>query len=177
MASPIWDKLRGAWYGFRHGERKLLYDPLTGLRNTQLLEYLLGKLFAEAIRYEHPLTLGMLDMDGLKQLNDVRGHPVGNRFLRRIGKRLMKMARDSDVVIRYGGDEFLLALPETGEEAARTMIERLRAELGKQEIRFSYGLAELGEENSWEELLAKADAAMYRQKEAKKRNRKELSGE
>jgi GAF domain-containing protein len=93
-------------------------DPLTGLYNRRHFFEVAEKEFAQAKRYNQPVTLIMLDLDNLKQTNDQHGHVTGDRMLIEVGKLLRKGTRTADMAARYGGDEFVILLPETNLERA-----------------------------------------------------------
>ena len=101
-------------------------DPLTGALNRQGLEHMLAKEVKRARRADHPLSVAVLDMDEFKKVNDRHGHLVGDKVLVHFTSVVKAVLRESDVLIRYGGEEFLLLLPETGLEGARYLIDRLR---------------------------------------------------
>jgi diguanylate cyclase (GGDEF)-like protein len=82
--------------------------------------------FKQAMRYSHPLSVAMIDSDNLKVINDTYGHDAGNRLLQHIVNRMREELRGSDVVARYGGDEFVVLLTQTGPEGAMDMAERIR---------------------------------------------------
>jgi diguanylate cyclase (GGDEF)-like protein len=113
-------------------------DVLTGLPNRRALERDLRRELARAERYGRRFTLVMADVDGLKQVNDERGHQVGDEMLRRVSQVLLDVLRVSDSAYRLGGDEFALLLPETGNDAAVRILERAR---NASEARFSWGTA------------------------------------
>jgi diguanylate cyclase (GGDEF)-like protein len=137
-----------------------LTDPLTGLANRRRMEIVLGHALAAARRGE-PLTVIMIDLDGFKSINDHHGHLVGDRVLRTLADYLRQEARGSDLVVRYGGDEFLVVLPGGTAAAAHTLLERVRARLDET-TRFSAGVAEYTPSmGSVSELIAAADHDLY----------------
>jgi diguanylate cyclase (GGDEF)-like protein len=144
-----------------------LHDPLTGLGNRRLMETQLEKCFEMARRYDEALSLVMIDIDHFKHFNDTQGHLAGDQLLTRLAKILLREVRRADYVFRYGGEEFLVLLPETGPERAQEAAERLRkmveAEAG---VTISLGVAHLEESPSRpEQLIAHADSALYRAKQ------------
>lgn len=126
-----------------------------------------GKL-AEAVK----ATIAMLDVDNMKCINDDCGHVAGDKVLQGIGNVLQRYTRQADVAIRYGGDEFVLLLPQTTLREAQKLMRRLinlTSKLGTflelpMDVSVSYGLAEMDPEDSLEEALVRADRAMYRRK-------------
>ena len=154
-------------------QRLILVDPLTGLYNRRFLPDALSREFAE--RYRHPVSLLMLDIDNFKLVNDAHGHMAGDEVLQGIAGLIRACFREPDLAFRYGGDEFTILLPHTGEDAALNACERFLEELraipvaparGDLAIRASVGLACLQNDNfsSHEELIAAADAALYQAK-------------
>ena len=153
-------------------------DPLTGLYNRRHFVRVLEQLFAESQRYGHDLSCVMIDLDGYKQLNDGYGHQVGDQLLVMAGKVIAANMRRMDVAARYGGDEFILLLPHAmGDEAAQ-VADRIRFEYRQASstllraehggVTMSIGVAssrQVGAASS-EQLLARADAALYKAKEA-----------
>ncbi|MDB4981196.1 MAG: domain/GGDEF domain protein [Myxococcales bacterium] len=149
-------------------------DELTGLGNLRLLDRRLGAERARFARYGHPLSLVMIDVDKLKRINDERGHLAGSEALRAIARVLREQARDTDVVVRYGGDEFVVVLPHTGLADAATFCRRVAVEVAALRLdglglTVSVGVATLTRlktRETTEELLARADRAAYRAKQA-----------
>ncbi|NUN48226.1 MAG: GGDEF domain-containing protein [Candidatus Brocadiae bacterium] len=168
------------------GERVVLrlYSRLFDLANTDALTRIHSRRrflalaeaeCARAHRFQHPLALLMLDVDHFKAVNDTRGHGAGDDALVEIAARLRALLRDVDVLGRYGGEEFVVLLPESGGEAALEVAERLREAISARPIQtragavpvtISAGVATLGARTSTPEaLLAEADRALYSAKE------------
>jgi diguanylate cyclase (GGDEF)-like protein len=153
-------------------------DVLTGMRNRRYLETRLLDEFAHASRHRRPLCLLMLDIDHFKHINDAYGHPVGDIVLRSLAADLMHEVRTEDVVVRYGGEEFLIVSRELTEKQGRDFGERLRAHVqatpvaapgGAQiPMTISVGIASLrqGRDRDPAALIARADAALYKAKQS-----------
>ena len=140
-------------------EQTARVDALTGLGNRRAGEEALQRAIAHARRRERPLAVAMLDLDGLKQINDTEGHLAGDEALRALGSSLTEGMRTEDAAYRFGGDEFVVVAPETSAEDLRVVLERIR----RTSPSFSIGVAELapGLEDS-AALLAAADDDLYR---------------
>jgi diguanylate cyclase (GGDEF)-like protein len=161
-------------------------DDLTGLYNMRAFTAVLSRYFKQSLRYSHPLSIVMIDCDNLKQVNDTHGHESGNRLLQHVARGVRSELRGSDVLARYGGDEFVALLPETGSSGAREMGERIRRaiEMSKLDVHgtdvvtnVSIGVASYPEDGgSVEAIMEKADKAMYRAKQ-RGRNRVMMSSE
>jgi diguanylate cyclase (GGDEF)-like protein len=148
-------------------------DSLTGLYVRRYFMVKLQEELLRAERYTNILSIVMADLDGFKTINDTYGHDAGDRVLKAIGQFLQQNIRDVDVVARYGGDEFVIMIPEAAQDAAYILSERLRKQFSEQKlesippITISLGIAtypldgtELGD------LIKKADSAMYAAKKA-----------
>lgn len=153
-------------------------DRLTGLSNRRKLDEALTKEMERCARYVQPLSVVMMDIDHFKQVNDVHGHPVGDRVLVAVAQRLHQAMRKIDVIGRWGGEEFLVICPNTVLEGAVAMAENLRqlvqslAISGVGCITSSFGVVQLEANDAAERLIVRADAALYRAK-ALGRNRVE----
>ena len=140
-------------------EQTARVDALTSLGNRRAGEEALQRAIAHARRRERPLAVAMLDLDGLKKINDTEGHLAGDDALRALGASLAEGMRTEDAAYRFGGDEFVVVAPETGAEELRIVLERIR----RSSPSFSIGVAELGpgvEDSA--ALLAAADGDLYR---------------
>jgi diguanylate cyclase (GGDEF)-like protein len=144
-------------------------DPLTGLSNYRRLIGVLEAELDRSRRTQRPFSVVLLDMDGLKIINDHYGHLTGSRALVRIGKILRNHSRAIDTAARYGGDEFALVLPEAGKDIASRVVSRIRERLsGEPEqpaLSVSAGVAAFPEDGDTpEKLLGAADRALYAMK-------------
>ena len=144
-------------------------DPLTGLANYRRLIAVIESELDRSRRTQRPFSIVLLDMDGLKAINDRYGHLVGSRALVRLGKILKNHSRAIDTPARYGGDEFAVVLPEAAKEVAARVSSRIRERLSLETeepgLSVSAGIASYPEDgDSAEKLLAAADRALYRMK-------------
>ena len=148
-------------------------DPLTGLANHRQLIQALESEIRRSRRTAQPLAVVLLDLDGLKQINDRHGHLAGSLAIRRVAEALLGSCRATDTAARFGGDEFALVLPETGEAAAwhvaRGVADRLATDAEKPNLSISVGVAVYpGHGETVEALLNAADVALYETKERRK---------
>lgn len=144
----------------RRLRQEAVIDDLTGLLNRRGWRYAAPRELERASRTELPLTLVMLDIDHFKYLNDHRGHEEGDRVLRETAERLRATLRAGDIVARLGGDEFVALLSNTTVVGARAALQRLREETPLQSS-FSAGIADWDRDEGLEELLRRADLALY----------------
>jgi diguanylate cyclase (GGDEF)-like protein len=164
---------------FQRTEQLTITDDLTRLFNSRYLNLYLGREIKRCKRHGIPLSVIFLDLDGFKGINDQYGHLAGSGTLTEVGKILAEGVRESDILARYGGDEFVVVLPETPASGALVIAERLRRAI--EEHRFlepqgiaarisaSFGISTYPDHAlSPEGLIQKADQAMYRVKEREK---------
>lgn len=142
-------------------------DPLTGLSNRRALDDSLSTLLAMTTRYGNKFALIALDIDHFKRINDEQGHLFGDQILQRTARLLDDCARDTDIVVRYGGEEFVVLLPETDLQGAAAFAERLRIEVEQDlPVTVSCGAACVCEGDNAKSIFARADEAMYTAKRA-----------
>lgn len=166
------DRLRAS---LRTGLELAVTDSLTGLHNRRFALYELDRMLAR--REGTHIAVMMLDLDHFKAINDTHGHPAGDEVLRHVARRLRAELRGGDLLARMGGEEFLVALPDTGRDAALDCAERMRAAIGgcafdlgggergrrSVAVTLSVGLAVsgAGSDDTAEGLIARADRALY----------------
>ncbi len=151
-------------------------DDVTGLYNRRFLSIRLEEEISRHRRFNHPVSVVLLDLDGFKQINDELGHGAGDETLREIGQLLLKHSRGINVIARYGGDEFAILLVETTKPGAHLYADRVRQLLSTfpfrhgRRITASFGIASLPEHvaASAEDLIRAADEAQYAAKRAGK---------
>jgi diguanylate cyclase (GGDEF)-like protein len=157
-------------------------DPLTGLANRWQLENRLGRMFAEAVRYGSDLACIMVDLDGFKEVNDSAGHAAGDEILRLVGHVITECIRQSDFAARYGGDEFVIIMPQTSSDVALSVAHRLQEKFRTQASAWgvdcdcspesgcgmSVGIASLRQSKpvDADQLLINADRALYAAKKS-----------
>jgi diguanylate cyclase (GGDEF)-like protein/PAS domain S-box-containing protein len=158
-------------------EHQAVTDQLTGLYNRRAFAQMGEREVGRARRYQRPLALILVDLDHFKDVNDTYGHLVGDHVLRILTERVTKTTRATDIVCRYGGEEFLVLMPEAGRDEALSMAERLREEVSRMTVvtegstlslTISLGVAsfEPTSEEDIETLISRADRAMYQAKAA-----------
>src|SRR5688500_18632854 len=162
-------------YGLQHAKLLSETDELTGLFNTRGFAIAANRLFGQALRYGRPASVLMVDSDNLKTVNDTHGHDAGNSLLRQLANAMQAELRASDVPARYGGDEFIVLLPETPPKGALDVAERIRTAIsgaalaleGKSvDCSVSVGVACFPEDGrSLDALAARADRALYHAKQ------------
>jgi diguanylate cyclase (GGDEF)-like protein len=147
-------------------------DALTSAANRRHGEALLETEIKRARRYGHPLALIAFDIDRFKGVNDRYGHPVGDMVLRTVAEAAHKLVRASDVLVRSGGEEFLVIAPHTSAIDGLRMAEKLRSAIaalpmpGVDQVTISLGVAQMAEQESADSLLVRANAALARAKRA-----------
>jgi diguanylate cyclase (GGDEF)-like protein len=152
-------------------------DALTGLANRRALEEILAAEISRAQRFTPALAVVLLDLDRFKEINDSFGHAAGDAMLREVSRLLTSLARQGDTVARWGGEEFVVVLPETDLAGAQRFAERLRRTIeshavGEMKTSSSCGVATMLPDDSVDELLGAADQALYEAK-SNGRNRTE----
>jgi diguanylate cyclase (GGDEF)-like protein len=153
-------------------------DELTGLPNRRRFAELATRELALVTRGQRQLVLALMDVDDFKRVNDMHGHAAGDVVLRAVGQMLPGQLRGTDLVARWGGEEFVLLLPDTGTVDAAGLVERVRSAVEALQVmsgqgrplRFtvSIGITEARPEDSFDTLIDRADQAMYRAKAAGK---------
>jgi len=158
-------------------EKQAITDELTGLYNRRAFASLAEKEVGRARRYQRPLALILFDIDHFKNVNDTHGHLMGDQVLRILTEKVTMTTRSTDIVCRYGGEEFIVLMPEAGREEAMAMAERLREMVsgitvvtpgGTLSLTISLGMAEFeaGSDETLENLIHRSDKAMYEAKAA-----------
>ncbi|MEI7435470.1 MAG: sensor domain-containing diguanylate cyclase, partial [bacterium] len=161
---------------FRKVERLSWTDPLTGVKNRRSFSQIAEPVLLLAERHNRPLSAAMLDLDFFKKVNDTYGHGTGDDVLRGVAAVLVNTIRSSDIVGRYGGEEFCFVFPETDIETAGQLLERIRKAVAVLQfsggeklfsITASIGAAKLaGSGETLDRLLFRCDQALYRAKES-----------
>lgn len=154
-------------------------DALTGALNRRGLDDRLPRELARAQRRQTPLSLVMIDLDDFKRINDTHGHPVGDEVLVHLVDTVQRTLRPTDMIGRFGGEEFLLVLPDTPLQPATQTVIRLQASLAARQLQihqqpisctFSAGVAQFAGGQTIDDVIAYADKALYRaKKEGKNR--------
>lgn len=153
--------------------KSALKDPLTGINNRASMELHLDHEVLSAVRHRTPLSMLMIDVDYFKAVNDEHGHVAGDAVLAGVAEAIVRCTRDSDVVFRYGGEEFAVILTNTKSAGALLLAERIRntiselvthASDAKIMVTVSVGVAQLAAGESKVDLLEHADSMLYRAK-------------
>jgi diguanylate cyclase (GGDEF)-like protein len=152
-------------------------DPLTEVYNRRSLDEMAGRFISHARRLGNPLTFMLIDVDRFKEVNTRFGHLTGDFVLAEVATLLRSSVRGSDAVVRYGGDEFLIILADTGEFGGHRVVQRIRkyladwnsaGHLEKFDLSLSIGISEWSDGQTLDEMLDAADRAMYAEKESRK---------
>ena len=157
------------------------HDPLTGLLNRRVMEAVLKREFNRAERYASNLSIVFLDLDNFKRINDVYGHDCGDDLLKYVGGCLLEMSRDTDVVARFAGDEFIIILPETPKNSAENLMKRVKSYFSQHPliandrsipISISFGVASTEGKSvkDPDSLLKDADEMLYLAKKSSLKN-------
>ncbi len=152
-------------------ERRASHDHLTGLYNRETLERLIQTEIQRAARYRTQFSIVMLDIDHFKPINDRYGHPVGDEVLIRFAREVTELIRAADTLARWGGEEFMLLLPETGIDGAARLAEEIRVRVAETpfpkvgEVTISLGVTEYSPPEAPRNLLKRLDDALYQAKE------------
>ena len=156
----------------RRARRDILCDPLTGIANRLGFERRLALDWARAVRYDRPLGVLVLDLDGFKQVNDTHGHAAGDELLREVAAAIATRIRSADLVARTGGDEFVILTVETPSDGLAALAASLGEALEALRIGGSIGWAErTPADQSASRLLHRADLAMYAAKLSRPQSR------
>ncbi len=153
-------------------------DELTGLLNRREMKYRSGLVLEQAVRSNQSVSLLMLDIDYFKKINDTFGHLEGDRVLKELGQVLNDFARQTDLVSRFGGEEFLIMLPDTNQNDTLLFCKRLHKlianiSVGDAPMTISIGVSFCDDKVSFTDLFTQADSAVYKAKELG-RNRTEI---
>ena len=163
------------YQNYQKARRDSEIDPLTGVGTRRVLDHVLKVEYSRAIRYKHSFSIAIVDVDNFKEINDNAGHAAGDRILQQLAKIMRRNVRMTDIIItRYGGDEFVLLMPETKLNEAMVLLERLRRQVKTISIpkvrsaTISCGVAEWSSspDESAENILQRADTALYEAKRA-----------
>ncbi|MEE4277771.1 MAG: GGDEF domain-containing protein [Halieaceae bacterium] len=158
----------------------LLHDTLTGVRSRLAYDESLAQELSRFQRYGEVFSLAVIDIDFFKSINDTYGHSAGDKGLQLVARQIAQRVRETDLLFRVGGEEFVLMLPHTGLAQAKVLVEEVRAAIGASAFHFdgkpvtitlSAGVTEVKPEDTVDSLFSRADDAMYR---AKKGGRNQL---
>jgi diguanylate cyclase (GGDEF)-like protein len=155
--------------------RNSVIDELTGLHNRRWMQDILGRQIKRSQMNGDPLSLLMLDIDHFKSVNDNYGHLAGDQVLRAVAQKLMINVRPTDLLVRFGGEEFIIVLPMTELAGARIVAERICASVRQAQIvdgvgeklppvTISIGIAQMATDESQDNLIERADQVLYKAK-------------
>jgi len=153
----------------------VLIDPLTGILNRTGYDENIHKEFVRWRRYNSGLAVAVIDLDLFKNINDTYGHSAGDKVLATVAKQIESQIRECDVLCRYGGEEFVLLLPETSAADGLVLLEKLRNYISECNFHYqrkpvpvtmSCGIAEFHKDDNIEDVFDRADQAMYLAKQS-----------
>ena len=168
------DVIKKINFMYSHSRYLSLTDALTGLYNRRHLDTMLEREFLRAKRYGSDLSVAIIDIDFFKKVNDTHGHICGDYILKEVAYLILENFRKTDIIFRYGGEEFVALLTETTLEKAKIPLERLRKSVEEYAFNFkgtdikitiSGGATEIGDVENASEFLDNADKALYMAKE------------
>lgn len=168
------DVIKKINFMYSHSRYLSLTDALTGLYNRRHLDTMLEREFLRAKRYGSDLSVAIIDIDFFKKVNDTHGHICGDYILKEVAYLILENFRKTDIIFRYGGEEFVALLTETTLEKAKIPLERLRKSVEEYPFNFkgtdikitiSGGATEIGDIENASEFLDNADKALYMAKE------------
>jgi diguanylate cyclase len=163
-----------AQHAIEEQRKKAMHDALTGLPNREAYQQRLEQEVQRIKRYGSKLSLMVCDVDLFKRINDSYGHLAGDKVLKIIAKSLQKNLRDSDFIARFGGEEFVVLMPETSTSEAKIVAEKLREKIEVSPFNFkkepvqitvSFGISEFAKGENADEVFSRADKALYKAKE------------
>jgi diguanylate cyclase (GGDEF)-like protein len=179
LRKTLYDRTFELEAAYRRIEELAELDELTGCLNRRCIMHTLEEEIARSHRLNLPCSIALIDLDFFKRVNDLYGHPAGDEVLRAFAITVFANIRSIDRFGRYGGEEFLLILPDTSAEKAARLLDRLRSIIAELDwsafstgmrVTMSAGVAALRESEGSDSLLARADTALYASK-ARGRNR------
>ncbi len=165
-------------------KQRAITDPLTSLPNRQAYQERVFMEYSRWQRYQHPLTLAVVDIDHFKRINDTYGHQAGDRVLQAVSKSIAKRLREVDFIARFGGEEFVMIFPETDAKTTLEVLDQIRLAISKVPFTFkeepvsitaSFGIAQFEENSTIDGVFEQADQALYDAK-ASGRNQCRIAG-
>ncbi len=157
-------------------QKNMITDPLTGVYNRRGLFHFLKQEMERALRYKHPFSIIMADLDHFSKINNTYGHLAGDIVLKKFCSTALTIIRKVDILGRYGGEEFIIILPNTTIDNAYAVAEKIRTTISKLKFQYkdkvfsvtsSFGVAEFKETDTIESLIKRADKALYKAKETR----------